>query len=69
MFDIGQEIFFELFNKETNLYDNYIGEIIEITDKMITIKNIEINSNNIYGEQVIKLEDIKSCSCNYVYYD
>lgn len=49
IFRIGSEMAFVLFNKETNHYDKYIGEITEITDMTIIIKNIEVNRENIKG--------------------
>lgn len=68
-FRIGDDIKFNILNKETNYHDMYIGEIKEITDTTITIKRIEINRNKIGGEMVIALDDIESNSCNYVYVD
>lgn len=68
-FRIGDDIKFNILNKETNYHDMYIGEIKEITDTTITIKRIEINRNQIGGEMVISLDDIDTDSCNYVTVD
>ena len=48
-FRVGDDIKFNIFNKETNYHDMYIGEIKEITDTAITIKRIEINRKQIGG--------------------
>lgn len=69
IFRIGSEMAFILFNKEANHHDKYIGEITEISDTTITIKNIEVNRENIKGVKIIKLDDIEPKSCNYIYYD
>ena len=68
-FRVGDDIKFNIFNKETNYHDMYIGEIKEITDTTITIKRIEINREQIGGEMVISLDDIDTDSCNYVSVD
>ena len=68
-FRVGDDIKFNIFNKETNYHDMYIGEIKEITDTTITIKRIEINRKQIGGEMVISLDFIDTNSCNYVSVD
>lgn len=68
-FRVGDDIKFNIFNKETNYHDMYIGEIKEITDTTITIKRIEINRKQIGGEMVISLNVIDTNSCNYVSVD
>ena len=68
-FRVGDDIKFNIFNKETNYHDMYIGEIKEITDTTITIKRIEINRKQIGGEMVISLDVIDTNSCNYVSVD
>ena len=68
-FRVGDDIKFNIFNKETNYHDMYIGEIKEITDTTITIKRIEINRKQIGGEMVISLNVIDTNSCNYVSID
>ena len=66
---VGDDIKFNILNKETNYHDMYIGEIKEITDTTITIKRIEINRKQIGGEMVISLDVIDTNSCNYVSVD
>ena len=68
-FRVGDDIKFNILNKETNYHDMYIGEIKEITDTTITIKRIEINRKQIGGEMVISLDVIDTNSCNYVSVD
>lgn len=68
-FNVGSDIFFTLLNQETHCHDRYIGEIVEITEVAIIIKNVEVNGNNIDGEKIILLNDIEPNSCNYVYDD
>ena len=68
-FRVGEDIAFTLFNKVTNHHDNYIGNILEMTDTSIKISNIEIDGCYKDGEMIIDLENIESNSCNYVYYD
>ena len=68
-FRIGDDIKFNILNKETNYHDMYIGEIKEITDTTITINRIEINRKQIGGEMVISLDVIDTNSCNYVSVD
>ena len=68
-FRVGDDIKFNILNKETNYHDMYIGEIKEITDTTITIKRIEINRKQISGEMVISLDVIDTNSCNYVSVD
>ena len=68
-FRVGDDIKFNILNKETNYHDMYIGEIKEITDTTMTIKRIEINRKQIGGEMVISLDVIDTNSCNYVSVD
>ena len=68
-FRVGDDIKFNIFNKETNYHDMYIGEIKEITDTTMTIKRIEINRKQIGGEMVISLDVIDTNNCNYVSVD
>ena len=68
-FSVGEDIFFKLYNKEHDRYDNYIGEITKIEKKSIELTRLEINKNREKGSIVVRLEDIEPNSCNYVYYD
>lgn len=68
-FRVGDDIAFTLYNTTSRYNDHYIGEIVDITDTSIKIKNIEIDRDHIDGEMVIKLNGIRPNSCNYVYSD
>lgn len=68
-FNIGSDISFTFFNKETNHHDKYIGKIKNILDDRIIIENVEINRDCFGGCMEIRLSDIKKNSCNYVSID
>ena len=66
-FSVGQDIAFMLYDEKSNYHDHYIGEITEITENNITIKNIEVDGEDINGEMIIDLHLIEPDSCDYVY--
>ena len=47
-------------------HNHYIGEITEITEDAIIIKNIEINKEYVDGKMIIDLNLIAPNSCGYV---
>lgn len=49
-FSVGQDIAFMIYNEKSNCHNHYIGEITEITEDAIIIKNIEINKEYIDGK-------------------
>lgn len=65
-FFIGQDIAFMIYNEKSNCHNHYIGEITEITEDAIIIKNIEINKEYIDGKMIIDLKLIAPNSCGYV---
>lgn len=62
-FFIGQDIAFMIYNEKSNCHNHYIGEITEITEDAIIIKNIEINKEYIDGKMIIDLNLIAPNSC------
>lgn len=67
-FSVGQDIAFMIYNEKSNCHNHYIGEITEITEDAIIIKNIEINKEYIDGKMIIDLHLIEPDSCDYVYF-
>ena len=67
-FSVGQDIAFMLYDEKSNYHDHYIGEITEITEDAIIIKNIEINKEYVDGKMIIDLHLIEPDSCDYVYF-
>ena len=67
-FSVGQDIAFMIYNEKSNCHNHYIGEITEITENTITIKNIEVKGEDIDGEMIIDLHLIEPDSCVYVYF-
>ena len=65
-FSVGQDIAFMLYDEKSNYHDHYIGEITEITEDAIIIKNIEINKEYVDGKMIIDLNLIAPNSCGYV---
>lgn len=65
-FSVGQDIAFILYDEKSNYHDHYIGEITEITEDAIIIKNIEINKEYVDGKMIIDLNLIAPNSCGYV---
>lgn len=68
-FSKGYDIFFRKKNENSDHINRYIGCIKKINDDSILIDNIEINRCKVNGEILIKLDEIISNSCDYVYYD
>lgn len=66
-FSVGQDIAFMIYNEKSNCHNHYIGEITEITEDAIIIKNIEVNGEYVTGEAIIDLHLIEPDSCDYVY--
>lgn len=65
-FSVGQDIAFMIYNEKSNCHNHYIGEITEITEDAIIIKNIEINKEYVDGKMIIDLNLIAPNSCGYV---
>lgn len=68
-FHIGDCITFSIYNTIMKKEDKYISNIIDINNDSIIIDNIEINKQKFNGKAFIKLSDILTNSCDYVYYD
>lgn len=66
-FTIGEDIAFDLNNKGN--IEHYIGEIKDISNKSLYLKNVERNKESIPDEIIVNLRDIVENSCSYVFYD
>lgn len=60
-FNVGDDIYF------TYKEQHYIGEIVDISDNVFIIKNIEQERKKKVGTMWIPVNEISNC--NYVYYD
>lgn len=69
LFRVGEDIAFTIYNKNYNYHDRYICRIEDIEDNFIFVNNVEINRCKVDGQMKIRLDDIESNSCNYVYVD